>query len=95
MASSLAQLFTEGRRGRTWADWRLSKCGASSFSTLSRFQITASASKAEPSWNLTPGRSVKRQRVLSDSSTVQEVAKPGTSLPGLSATFISQATSGS
>jgi hypothetical protein len=86
---------TLGRRGRTCAAWRWSKCGAWLFSTFSKFQITASASKALPSWKVTPWRNRNTQRRRSAGSASQLVARPGTSRPGRSATSISQATSGS
>ena len=54
-------------------------CGDLSFSSLSRFHTTASALKSLPSWNFTPSRRVNTQRVLSPSSTFQQVARPGTS----------------
>ncbi len=38
---------------------RWSNCGALVSNTLSKFQTTASALKAEPSWNFTPSRSLK------------------------------------
>jgi hypothetical protein len=46
----------------------------------SRFQIIASAVTAEPSWNLTPSRKEKSQRVWSSSSIFHEAAGPGVSL---------------
>ncbi len=72
-----------------------SNCGDLSDKTLSKFQITASALKAEPSWNFTPSRRLKIHFFRSVSSTFQDVANPGTSLPGRSLTFASQAISGS
>ena len=95
IASSFRQAATLGRRGRTCAAWRLSKCGACGFSTFSKFQTTASASNAEPSWNVTPSRSFRVHFLRSAGSASQLVARPGTSLPGRSATSISQAISGS
>ena len=95
MSSSLRQLATLGRRGRTWAAWRLSKCGACGFSTFSKFHMTASALKSLPSWNFTPGRSLKDHLVRSTGLAAHSVARPGTSLPGRLATSISHATSGS
>ena len=82
-------------RGLTCAACFASNCGDLSSSTLSRFQTTASALKSEPSWNLTPLRSVKRQTFVSFGSTFHSVARPGTSLPGRVAMFASQAISGS
>ncbi len=64
-------------RARTWASCLESNWGDLSFRTLSRFQITASASKSEPSWNLTPSRSLKTQRLGSPSTGAHEVARPG------------------
>ena len=63
--------------------------------TRSKLNLTASALNGVPSWNLTSRRNVKRHFFASDGSTLHSVARPGTSLPGRSATFISQATSGS
>ena len=57
--------------------WLASNCGASCFSTLSTFQTTASALNGEPSWKVTPGRSLKIHLVLSASSTFHSVARPG------------------
>ena len=72
-------------RVRPWADWRWSNCGESGLRILSRFHTTDVASKALPSWNLTFGRSLKVHLVLSFGSTLQAVARPGTSVEGLSA----------
>ena len=67
-----------------------SNCGAFSFKSFSRFHTTASALKSLPSWNFTPSRRVKVQRVGSASSTFHEVARPGTSTEALSAEDRSQ-----
>jgi hypothetical protein len=82
-------------RVRPCADWRGSNCGLSDFRSLSRFHTTALASKAEPSWKVTPGRSVKIQRVLSAGSTFHEVARPGTRSEALSDRLRSQLMSAS
>ena len=73
--------------------WLASKCGASCFSTFSTFHTTASALNGEPSWNFTPGRSLKIHLVLSASSTSHSVARPGMTTLGLSADDRSQAVS--
>jgi hypothetical protein len=73
----------------------LSNCGAWAFSTLSKFHTTAAASRVEPSWNFTPGRSLNVQFRRSTGSASQLTATPGISLPGRSEMFISQATNGS
>ena len=70
--------------------WLASNCGASLSSTLRRFQTTESAVSAEPSWNFTPGRSLKTHLVLSFASTAQLVARPGISTLGASALDKSQ-----
>src|SRR6202007_1284797 len=57
---------------------------ASLFRTLSTFHTTASAVNGEPSWNLTPGRSLNVHLVLSASLTFHSVASPGISTLGLS-----------
>ena len=64
---------------------------------LSRFQITASAVKSEPSWNFTPSRSLKIHLVLpgSPSSRPQLAASPGTSPDGFVALDRSQLISAS
>ena len=80
-------------RERPWAACFESYCGDLSFKSLSRFHTTASALKSLPSWNFTPSRKVNTQRVLSPSSTVHEVARPGTSPDGLSADDRSQLSS--
>jgi hypothetical protein len=56
--------------------WLASYCGASCLSTLSTFHTTASALNGEPSWKVTPGRSLKIHFVLS-SVTAHSVARPG------------------
>jgi len=53
-----------GRRGRTWADWRVSNCGASLLKTFSRFQITASRRMSNRSWNFTPRAQLERPQGL-------------------------------
>ncbi len=57
--------------------------------------MTASAPNAEPSWNFTPLRSLKVHFFGSEASAFHSVASPGTSLPGRSALFASQAINGS
>ncbi len=49
--------------------WSGAKCGAWSFRTFSTFQTTAAALKGDPSWKVTPSRSVKVQRVGSSGLT--------------------------
>ena len=66
-----------GIREAVTPTWLGSNCGASCLSTLSTFQTTASALNGEPSWKLTPGRSLKVHLVLSASSTFHPVASPG------------------
>ncbi len=74
-----------GMREAVTPTWLASKCGASCFSTFSTFQTTASALKSLPSWNLTPGRSLKVHFFLSASSTFHSVASPGIMTLALSA----------
>src|SRR5256885_2773325 len=47
-----------GIRDAVTPTWLASNCGASCLSTFSTFQTTASALNGEPSWNVTPGRSL-------------------------------------
>ena len=82
-------------RERPWAACLGSNCGDLSFRILSRFHTTASALKSLPSWNFTPSRRVKVQRVGLASSTFQAVARPGTSTEALSAEDRSQLISAS
>ena len=65
--------------------WLTSKCAASCFSTFSTFHTTASASNSEPSWNFTPGRSLKIHLVWSLGDTAHSVATPGITTLALSA----------
>ena len=65
--------------------WLASNCGASCFSTFSTFQTTASALNGEPSWKVTPGRSLKVHFFLSASSTFHSVESPGIITLALSA----------
>src|SRR5215472_1190415 len=74
-----------GMREAVSPTWLASNCTASLFSTLSTFHTTASALNGEPSWNLTPGRSLNVHLVLSASLTFHSVASPGISTLGLSA----------
>src|SRR5512145_2124550 len=85
MSSILRALHNVGMREAVTPTWLASNCGASCFSTFSTFQTTASALKGEPSWNLTPGRSLKVHFVLSASSTFHSVESPGIITLGLSA----------
>ena len=84
-SSSLRAERSVGMREAVTPTWLASKWGASLSSTFCTFQTTASALKAEPSWNLTPGRSLKTHLVLSFASTAHEVASPGISTLGASA----------
>ena len=59
------------------AAWALSNCGASFFITLSRFQTTASAVNSDPSWKVTPWRSLKVQRLRSAGSVVPAFGEAG------------------
>ena len=74
-----------GMREAVTPTWLASKCGASCFSTFSTFQTTASALNGEPSWKVTPGRSLKVHFFLSASSTFHSVASPGITTLALSA----------
>ena len=74
-----------GMREAVTPTWLGSKWSASLSSTLATFHTTASALRAEPSWKLTPGRSLKTHLVLSLSSTDQAVASAGISTLGASA----------
>ena len=90
MSSILRALRSVGMREAVTPTWLGSKCGASCFSTFSTFHTTASALNAEPSWNFTPGRSLKIHLVLSASSTFHSVARPGITTLALSAEERSQ-----
>src|SRR6201985_3620406 len=72
-----------GMREAVRPTWLASNCTASLFSTLSTFHTTASALNGEPSWNLTPGRSLNVHLVLSASLTFHSVASPAISTLGL------------
>ena len=74
-----------GMRDAVTPTWLGSKCGASCLSTFSTFQTTASALNGEPSWKVTPGRSLNVHFFLSASSTFHSVASPGITTLGLSA----------
>ena len=69
--------------------WSGAKCGASLSSTFCTFHTMAAALRSEPSWNLTPWRSLNTHLVLSASETFHSVAA-GTSTLGLSAEERSQ-----
>ncbi len=79
-----------GMREAVTPTWLASNCGASCFSTFSTFHTTASALNGEPSWKVTPGRSLKIHLVLSASSTFHSVARPGITTLALSAEDRSQ-----
>ncbi len=85
MSSILRAVRSVGMREAVTPTWLASKCTASLSSTLRTFQTTASALKSLPSWNLTPGRSLKTHLVLSLASTAQLVASAGISTLGASA----------
>ena len=70
--------------------WLGFKCSASCLSTFSTFHTTASALKSEPSWNLTPGRSLSIHLVLSLASTPHSVDRPGITTLAFSALDRSQ-----
>lgn len=74
-----------GMRDAVTPTWLASNCGASSLSTLSTFHTTASALKGDPSWNVTPRRSVNVHLVVSPSLTAHSMARPGMSAEGSSA----------
>ena len=93
MSSILRALRRFGMREAVTPTWLGSKCGASCLSTFSTFQTTASASNAEPSWNFTPGRSLKIHLVLSSGATLHSVATPGITTLALSADERSQVVS--
>ncbi|MHC2641172.1 hypothetical protein ACVMHZ_003929 [Bradyrhizobium liaoningense] len=84
-----------GMREAVTPTWLASNCGASCFSTFSTFHTTASALNGEPSWNVTPGRSLNTHLVLSASSTFHSVARPGITTLALSAEDRSQPVSAS
>ena len=85
MSSILLAEASVGMREAVTPTWLASNCGASCFSTFSTFQTTASALNGEPSWKVTPGRSLKVHFFLSASSTFHSVASPGIITLGLSA----------
>ena len=84
-----------GTRARAWAACLGSNCGDLSFRIFSRFHTTTSASKSEPSWNFTPWRSLKIQRLPSPSTADHSVARPGLMSAMVSAFERSQFTSAS
>ncbi|MNQ86711.1 hypothetical protein D3C85_1019110 [compost metagenome] len=68
-----------GMRDAVTPTWLGSNCGALLSSTLPTFHTTASALKSDPSWNFTPGRSLKTHLVLSAASTSHDTARSGIS----------------
>ena len=90
MSSILLADASVGMREAVTPTWLASNCGASCFSTFSTFHTTASALNGEPSWKVTPGRSLKVHLVLSASSTFHSVARPGITTLALSAEDRSQ-----
>ncbi|KAG1449444.1 hypothetical protein G6F57_016628 [Rhizopus arrhizus] len=73
-----------GIREAVTPTWLGSNCGALLSSTLPTFHTTASALKSDPSWNFTPGRSLKRYRVGdSCSPTGARRGPPGPPLPSV------------
>ena len=85
MSSILRAEASVGIRDAVTPTWLGSNCGASCLSTFSTFQTTASALNGEPSWKVTPGRSLKVHFFLSASSTFHSVASPGITTLALSA----------
>ena len=84
-----------GTRWRDCAACFGSNCGDLSFRIFSRFQITTAESKSVPSWNFTPWRSLKIQRLPSPSTGAHSVARPGLMSASASALERSQFTSAS
>ncbi|MGY3404500.1 hypothetical protein ACVWZV_000613 [Bradyrhizobium sp. GM5.1] len=95
MSSTFFADASVGMREAVTPTWLASNCGASCFSTFSTFHTTASALNGEPSWKVTPGRSLKVHLVLSASSTFHSVARPGITTLALSAEERSQPVSAS
>src|SRR5882757_4163380 len=95
MSSILRADASVGMREAVTPTWLGSSCGASCFSTFSTFHTTASALNGEPSWKVTPGRSLKVHLVLSASSTFHSVARLGITTLALSAEDKSQPVSAS
>src|ERR1700709_2465643 len=85
MSSILRAETSVGIRDAVTPTWLGSNCTASCLRTLSTFQTTASALNGEPSWNVTPGRSLKVHLFLSVASTAHSVASPGIITLALSA----------
>src|SRR5258707_1393730 len=85
MSSILRAEASVGIRDAVTPTWLGSNCGASCLSTFSTFQTKASALNGEPSWKVTPGRSLNVHFFLSASSTFHSVASPGITTLGLSA----------
>ena len=85
MSSSLRAEANVGIRDAVTPTWLGSNWTASCLSTLSTFQTTASALNDEPSWNLTPGRSLNVHFFLSVASTAHSVARAGINTLALSA----------
>src|ERR1700733_6215888 len=85
MSSILRAETKVGIRDAVTPTWLGSNCGASCLSTLSTFQTTASALNGEPSWKVTPGRSLNVHFFLSSLSTAHSVASPGMTTLALSA----------
>ncbi len=85
MSSILRAETRVGMRDAVTPTWLGSNCGASCLRTFSTFQTTASALNGEPSWKVTPGRSLKVHFFLSESSTFHSVASPGMMTLALSA----------
>src|ERR1700736_6908380 len=77
MSSILRAEARVGIREAVTPTWLGSNCSASCLSTFSTFQTTASALNGEPSWKVTPGRSLNVHFFLSASSTFHSVASPG------------------
>src|SRR6059058_3711810 len=77
MSSILRAEASVGMREAVTPTWLGSNWGASCFRTFSTFHATASALKGEPSWKVTPGRSLKIHFFLSAASTAHSVARPG------------------
>src|SRR3954470_12943724 len=85
MSSILRAEANVGMRDAVTPTWLGSHFGASCFSPFSTFQTKASALNGEPSWKVTPGRSLKTHFFLSASSTFHSVERPGIITLGLSA----------